>query len=326
MKIDFVITWVNEKDPKWLKEKSQYQCCGDNNIGRYRDWDLLRYWFRAVEKYASWVNKIHFVTYGHLPIWLNTENKKINIVKHSDFIPQKYLPTFSSHPIELNLHLIPDLADKFVYFNDDVFLNSMVQKEDFFINSFPCDSLQLTPIISERYNDIFPHILLNNNSIINEMFTKNELRKTILLSSKYSIRQNITNFILSKRNNITGFRFFHLGQPFLRTSFIELWESYPNLLDDTCKHKFRSIFDVSPYLIRDIQLMKGNFVPIGFNGRGQLFEAGKDNRKIERALVSNDKMICINDSYCDNEHFLIYKKELNDILVKKFPDKSTFEI
>ena len=72
--------------------------------------------------------------------------------------------------------------------------------------------------------------------------------------------------------------------------------------------------------------MKGNFVPIGFNGRGQLFEAGKDNRKIERALVSNDKMICINDSYCDNEHFLIYKKELNDILVKKFPDKSTFEI
>lgn len=147
-----------------------------------------------------------------------------------------------------------------------------------------------------------------------------------MFSSKYSIKQNIKNFILSKRNNITGFTFFHLGQCFLKTSFIELWNNYPKLMDDTCKHKFRSIFDISPYLIRDIQLMKGNFVPISFKGRGQFFEAGKDNRDIEKALASNDKMICINDSRCDNEHFLIYKKELNDMFVKKFPDKSTFEI
>lgn len=87
------------------------------------------------------------------------------------------MPTFSLHQIELNLYLIPNLEEKFVYFNDDIFLNSMVKKEDFFIDSLPCDSLQLACITSNRYNDIFPHIILNNNSVINEMFTKNELKK-----------------------------------------------------------------------------------------------------------------------------------------------------
>lgn len=33
---------------------------------RYRDWDNLQYWFRGVEKFAPWVRKIHFVTWGHL--------------------------------------------------------------------------------------------------------------------------------------------------------------------------------------------------------------------------------------------------------------------
>ena len=31
-----------------------------NNEVRYRDWQNLKYWFRAVEKYAPWVRKIHF--------------------------------------------------------------------------------------------------------------------------------------------------------------------------------------------------------------------------------------------------------------------------
>ena len=91
-----------------------------------------RWWFRAVEKFAPWVNKIHFVTYGHLPKWLNIDNPKLNIAKHSDFIPQKYLPTFSSFPIEVNLHRIKGLAERFVYFNDDMFLLKTSKKRIIF--------------------------------------------------------------------------------------------------------------------------------------------------------------------------------------------------
>ena len=49
-----------------------------NGVNRYRDWNNLRYWFRGVEKFAPWVRKIHFVTWGHIPDWLDTTNPKIN--------------------------------------------------------------------------------------------------------------------------------------------------------------------------------------------------------------------------------------------------------
>ena len=77
MDIDFVVTWVDMNDPEWQKEFSKYS--GDrNNIrngvseARFRDYGFLKYWFRGVEKFAPWVRKIHFVTSGQKPEWLDT--------------------------------------------------------------------------------------------------------------------------------------------------------------------------------------------------------------------------------------------------------------
>ena len=73
--IDFVIAWVDGSDTEWQKEKARFETgstSGDRREIRFRDWDNLRYWFRAVEMYAPWVNRIHFVTWGHLPDWLDT--------------------------------------------------------------------------------------------------------------------------------------------------------------------------------------------------------------------------------------------------------------
>ena len=126
--IDFVIPWVDGSDPAWQKERdakaaqlgSMERC--DNRGERYRDWDNLKYWFRGVEKFAPWVHKIYFVTWGHLPEWLDVQHPKLVIVRHEDYIPKEYLPTFNSHTIEWNLHRIHGLSENFVYFNDDIFL------------------------------------------------------------------------------------------------------------------------------------------------------------------------------------------------------------
>ena len=82
--IDFVITWVDGTDPAWRAEKQHYSpdAVSDDQEVRYRDWELLRYWFRGVEKFAPWVRTIHFVTWGHLPDLLNVENPKLHIVNH----------------------------------------------------------------------------------------------------------------------------------------------------------------------------------------------------------------------------------------------------
>ena len=114
-KIDFVIPWVDGSDREWQKEKQRYSgnLAQDDRDIRFRDWGMLKYWFRGVEKYAPWVNNIYFVTCGHLPSWLNTSHPKLKIIRHSDYMPADYLPTFSSHPIELNMHRIKDLSEYF---------------------------------------------------------------------------------------------------------------------------------------------------------------------------------------------------------------------
>ena len=58
--IDFVITWVDGSDPKWLQEKRKYSnemedFNGNTSTVRYRDYGTLKYVFRSIEKFTPWV-------------------------------------------------------------------------------------------------------------------------------------------------------------------------------------------------------------------------------------------------------------------------------
>lgn len=59
--IDFIITWVDGSDPVWKAEKAKFQkeTFGDARETRYRDWETLRYWFRGIERFAPWLNRIY---------------------------------------------------------------------------------------------------------------------------------------------------------------------------------------------------------------------------------------------------------------------------
>ena len=179
-KIDFVILWVDSNDPIWQNEFRSYlrqsQCTDDIRNIRYRNWDNLRYWFRGVEKFAPWVNKVHFITCGQIPDWLNIKAPKLHFVKHSDYIPEEYLPTFSTNSIQLNLHRIEGLSEHFVLFDDDMFLIDKVKPERFFRKGLPCDKAALNALSPVQ----FMHLVYNNMCIINSSFRKYEvLRKNI---------------------------------------------------------------------------------------------------------------------------------------------------
>ena len=134
-KIDIVVLWVDGNDEEWLKEKNKYiDNRGDKKDNRFRDCNNLQYVFRGIEKYVPWVNRVFFITWGHLPKWLDVNNKKLEIVKHEEFIPKEYLPTFNSNVIEMNLFRIKNLSSKFVIFNDDLFILKNLKPEDFFEN------------------------------------------------------------------------------------------------------------------------------------------------------------------------------------------------
>ncbi len=90
-------------DPEWRRafEKARTESGGDNPVVatggdenaskiRYRDWGTLPFLFRGIERFAPWVRRVHLVTWGHQPEWLDTTNLRLNVVKHSDYIPADF--------------------------------------------------------------------------------------------------------------------------------------------------------------------------------------------------------------------------------------------
>ena len=330
-KIDFVIIWVDGNDPKWLAEKAKYENNNnvntDNRARRYRDWDNLQYWFRGVEKFAPFVNKIHFVTWGHLPKWLNTNHPKLNIVKHSDYIPKEYLPTFSANPIEDNLFRIKGLSENFVFFNDDMFLIKSVKETDFFFNDLPCDSAILNANISRRENKT--HIEAANMDIINDYFDKNKVIKKNFFkwfNLKYG-SYLLRTVCLMPWHSFPGILNLHLPNSYKKSTFVELWDKEFEILDETSKRKFRYALDVNQWLFQDWQIASGNFHPrnahIGMNYA--LCDDENYNEKVYNIIKKQKyKMVCVNDMV-DDENFEKVKLELKNTFEAILPNKSEFE-
>ena len=139
-RIDIVYTWVDGQDPYWQEARSKF-CriysplisINDSNVkNRFRDREELKYSLRSVYQFANFVNHIFIITYQQVPSWLKP-HPKITIIDHQDiFACKDDLPTFNSHAIEANLHRIPNLSEKFLYLNDDMFFGSKVVPADFF--------------------------------------------------------------------------------------------------------------------------------------------------------------------------------------------------
>ena len=180
-----MIPWVDGGDPAWLAEKAKYEKNDDveknaNSELRYTSWDNLQYWFRAVEKFMPWINKIFFVTWGHVPEFLNTQHPKLRIVKHEDYIPKEYLPTFNSNVIELNYHRIEELSENFIIFNDDVFPLQPVEETYYFKDNMVCDEAIESPIVPVDIGEISQWgcaVRANNILFINQHFQKREVQK-----------------------------------------------------------------------------------------------------------------------------------------------------
>ena len=285
--IDIVVLWVDGNDPEWQKEKNKYDSTksGDASIQRYRDWNLLRYWFRGIEKFAPWVNNVFFVTWGHIPEWLNTNHPKLKIINHKDYIPSQYLPTFNARTIDLNFHRIKELSDSFIFFNDDFFLIDNVKKEDFFSkDGLPMDTIGLNvhcPIIGNTGQ----FACFNAVSIINKHFDMNKCFKRDW--KKWYNPKNgkliLRTLALRSCPRFPGFYQHHLAVSYKKSTFEKVWNEEYEILDKTCRNKFREYTDVNDWIFKEWQIAEGNF-SIRSNSFGKSFHIDRDGMK----TVKND--------------------------------------
>lgn len=325
--IDFIIPWVDGSDPKWIE---QYNECipeqKKKKIFHFRDYGLLRYWFRGVEKFTPWVNKVHFVTCGQKPEWLNLNCPKLHWVKHTDYIPVEYLPVFSANPIENFMHKIKNLEEHFVYFNDDFFITDFMEPQDFFKHNLPCDCAVLE--VKDSGKAPLINIIFNDINAINKRFKKKQVMFNNFFKWFNPVygKMNYFNFILNYLNKFPGFIDFHMAQPFTKTLFEDVWVHCKKELDTTMLNKIRSINDVNQYLFRYWQLCTGMFTPTNMKKRRHFYRLDTANIDNLCYAIKNGtyKQIVINDSDIED-----IDEKMNKI-VQAFdhllPHKSKFEL
>lgn len=329
-KIDFVILWVDGNDPEWQREKKKY-LNNDNETSsgtvRYRDWELLKYWFRGVEKYAPWVNKIRFVTWGHIPKWLDTGNPKLSIVKHEDFIPKEYLPTFNSNVIQYYLDKIPGITEKFVMFDDDIFILKKINEKDFFIGNKIRDTYGEMPIYYSKKGDKYPHCWLNNMQVVNQYYSKKKVylkHPFKYFNIKYGVKINFKTIYLSLIGQFCGIYNPHICMAYSKQTYKKLWDLCGKELKEASKKRFRCTEDYSTLLVRYIDLLDGNFIPRN-NSFGKRYELSCDNSKVYNAINKQKyKVLCINDSD-ETIDFEETKRNLCQCFDEILPEKSSFE-
>ena len=316
-------------DPEWRTEFSKYVHNKQNtkngvSKARFRDNGFLKYWFRGVEKFAPWVRKIHFVTGGQKPEWLDLNNPKINLVYHKDIIPSQFLPTFNSVVIERYIHKIPELAEHFVYFNDDFYIINNVPEERFFRGGLPCDIavFDYNPSWSQWYKRI-----KNNIRLINRHFEKREVMAAHhdkWFDKSYGFKAR-WNYILKPYGKFITLRVPHNAQPYLKATFEEVWAAARKELTETSSNRFRALTDYTPELFRTWQICRGNFQPYNTYNDTKMFPLMIRPKQAVRAIYRQSyTLICLND----NVHIPNYDLVIGNIknaFQHILQEKSSFE-
>ena len=280
-----------------------------------------------------WFNKIFFVTCGHVPDFLNTNHPKLRIVKHEDYIPVEYLPTFNACTIEMNYHRINELSENFILFNDDMFPLQPIDESYYFQNNQVCDEAVETPVmpVYVHKNDTNRrwgcHMELNDVAFINRHFKKREVQ-----ARNYDkwFCDEYGEFVLRNKSlmfcdDFCGFHNPHLQSSMKKSTLQHLWDLEPDTMDRASKNKFRGTGDVNQWLVRYWQICEGNFMPRITLGKSLQVSIDSAKNIADGIRKKKWQSISINE-YCTPEEFIKIKKIINSAFEEIFPKKSSFEL
>ena len=143
--IDAVITWVDGSDPAHRAKLDAYlQASGLAGHAsaaptRFGDCNEIEYCVASILRHAPWIRRIHIVSDAQTPAFVQKLRgtpfeERVRVVDHRAFFHgyDDLLPTFSNRSIECLMWRMPDLAERFLYFNDDFQLLRPVAPSDFF--------------------------------------------------------------------------------------------------------------------------------------------------------------------------------------------------
>jgi len=278
--IDIVYTWVDGSDHAWAAKRDFYKnrdkpSCGEGlSASRFHEKNELKYSLRSIHSFAPFVRHIFIVTDGQHPKWLK-KHPKVTVISHQDIFRWKeYLPVFNSEAIEANLHRIPDLSERYVYFNDDVFLGKPVTPNDFFTSDGKIKFFESTRTI--------PNVLTPPYGPIAQRAwnTSQEVK------ARYG--KDITMRFLQ-----------HTPHVMLKSVVQDAEKEFPHMFKKTSADRFRSpnTYRITCCLVQYVGLCTGRAKPCSAQERTAFLTAipEADSRRLQSLLEQRPTFFCLQD-------------------------------
>lgn len=307
--IDLVYTWVNGADEEWQARRRKAETEFDgvllptaNDQARYTSHDELRYSLRSVESFVPWVNHIYVVTAGQRPDWMNMNNPKISLIAHEDiFEDRSALPTFNSHAIESQLHRIPNLSERFLYVNDDVFFGRLLGQQVFYTpTGYPKFALSDGRFDLEETENLPVNVAAQNNSrLLEATFGK-----------------------------ATAHKFKHVAHAQLKSTLATISESHPVETRKTAFAKFRSATDLSipSALAHYYGCAMGEAFPGEIDYRYIDIASDQMHVKLVRLFFrKRPQVFCLNEVSVGDREQIGRKTVIQNTLQRMFPWPSSYE-
>jgi hypothetical protein len=310
--IDAVYTWVDDNDQAWLESKDHWARIAGKDAtsggqsavsARFRSRNELKYSLRSLDSFAPYFRRIHIVTAHQIPEWLDVDHPRINVVFHNRIFDGNHIPTFNSTAIGSRLHHIPDLAEHYVYFNDDVFLGCPSDPSDFFYSNgvVKYDNSNNVTDPDVVFDDVQPH-------------TQSEINSINLLRLRFGI---------SPSNTMK-----HAPHAVRKSIVHEIEALFVKEFEQCAEQKFRSTrgLKVSEILFPYYAHHLGKAVPGPKSNRYIAVNSKVLDRQLENLLKSRKyKTFCINDAQIAPDQEGTVNALVAEFLGSYFPIKSQFE-
>ena len=275
--IDYVVPMVFHDDVEWRKvyEETGRRYSEDDLIEfvRYRSWGTEELLIRCVLKFMPWLRNIYILLAqeSQKKEWMDTLSPKIKIVYHRDFMPQWALPTFNSCAIEMFLHDIPGISDRFIYGNDDMFPLVPLSEEDFFDGDTPCLHHEERPFPDAP--NIFHLSCRNGLNFVAKEF--------------------------GKRYTKTWLKGGHSITPMLKSTWQHLWENGKSEIQVSVT-RFRDARNFNQWLCPWWHHLAGKYVDR--TPRRTYISTRNNIEDVIRTIINSKGIVCVNDNECVKDY------------------------
>lgn len=299
--IDAVITWVDGNDPVLKQKREAVLRKGDNKRSttiaagfdriRFKDNGEILFCITSIRKFAPWIRHIHLITDNQVPDFLTPEACRrydVHIVDHSDIFRsfEWALPTFNTRTIETALFRTPGLAPRYIYFNDDIFLNKPVQPSDFFIGD--------KVVLRGRWKKLRQY---GAARIYMRQRLNRILKKVFGISHTMHLLQQMRSARLAGMTD-TYYRAPHVPHPLRVRTQSKFFDQNPGAFVNNIKFPFRDISQFSAvFLSNHLEIINGNAVLEDESDilmiNGETDKALLIDKKLKRLDLEEPRFICL---------------------------------